>query len=351
MYNRKSTRTVHVGSVPIGGGNPITVQSMTNTDTADIAATITQIKHLEEAGCEIIRVSVPNAAAAEALPYIRRDIKIPIAADIHFDWRLAIASLRAGADKLRLNPGNIGDRDRVKEIAKMCKERGVPIRIGVNGGSLEKHFLGHNIDISEAMAESALDHIKTLEELDFFDIIVSMKSSSVPKTIRAHEILAGKTDYPHHIGITEAGTVYAGGVKSAAGIASLLSRGIGDTIRCSLSGDPVEEVRLGKEILKSMELRRFGAEIIACPTCARTSIDIVTLATRLEDALATSKSPIKVSIMGCVVNGFGEAAHADIGVTAAGGKAILHFQGKELKTVEETEAFGEVIKLIQNLSH
>ncbi|MCL2704361.1 MAG: flavodoxin-dependent (E)-4-hydroxy-3-methylbut-2-enyl-diphosphate synthase [Defluviitaleaceae bacterium] len=346
MYNRKNTRTVWAGSLPIGGGHPVSVQSMTNTNTADAEATVKQIHALEEAGCELVRVAVPDKEAAAALPDIKKRISIPLAADIHYDWRLALMALDAGVDKLRLNPGNIGSQERIAEVVKKAAGLKVPIRIGVNGGSLEKRFLGHGVDLAEAMAESALDHIRILEGLEFCDIIVSMKASNVPATIRAHEILAAKVKYPMHIGITEAGTAFSGGIKSAAGIGALLSRGIGDTIRVSLSGDPVEEIRHGREILKAMELRRFGPEIISCPTCGRTSIDIAGLAERIEKAVAHMKCCMRISVMGCSVNGPGEAAHSDIGVTGGDGKAAIYRKGELIKTVSEAEVFGAVMEEI-----
>ena len=349
MYNRKMTRTVSVGGVLIGGGNPISVQSMTNTQTADIESTVKQIMDLEEAGCEIVRLAVSDKEAALALGEIKKRVNIPIAADIHFDWRLALMSLDAGVDKLRLNPGNIGGEERVLEVVKKAKQAKIPIRIGVNGGSLEKRFLDHGTDVGEAMAESALDHIRILEKLDFHDIIFSMKSSSVPATIRAHEILAEIVDYPAHIGITEAGTAFSGGIKSAAGIGAMLYRGIGDTIRVSLTGDPVEEVRQGREILKAMELRQFGISIISCPTCGRTSIDLPDLAQRVEKAVANIKTQLRISVMGCAVNGPGEAAHADIGIVGGKGNGAVYRKGKLVKTVPEYELFGAVMAEIESL--
>lgn len=343
MYNRKKTRVVSVGGVLIGGGHPITVQSMTNTDTADVDGTVRQILALEAAGCELVRVAVPDKAAAVALTEIKKRINIPLSADIHFDWQLALLAIKAGVDKLRLNPGNIGSKERVTEVARAAAQAKVPIRIGVNGGSLEKKYSHHEMDPAQAMVKSAMDHIRILEELEFHDIVVSMKSSSVPATIRAHEILSNKVEYPMHIGITEAGTAFAGGIKSAAGIGALLSRGIGDTIRVSLTGDPVEEVRQGREILKAMELRRFGPTIVSCPTCGRASIDLVGLVNRVEAAVAHIKTEIRISIMGCSVNGPGEAAHSHIGVTGGERKGAIYRGGLLVKTLPEEELFDAVM--------
>lgn len=345
--HRSKTKTVYVGGVPIGGGNPVTIQSMTNTKTSDAAATINQILALEEAGCEIVRVAVPDKAAAEALLEIKKNIHIPLVADIHFDWRLALMSLDAGVDKLRINPGNIGDRERVKQVVDKARERGIPIRIGVNGGSMEKGLLDHGPEGSaEAMAASALSHIRILEELDFGDIIISMKSSSVPQTVKAYEILSTQVEYPLHVGITETGSLFSGVVKSAAGIGAVLSTGVGDTIRVSLTGDVIEEIRYGKEILKAIELRIFGPTVISCPTCGRTSISLAPLAARIEQAVGHIKTPIRISVMGCAVNGPGEARKADIGVTGGNGCGAIYRLGKFVKTVPEDMLFEETMREI-----
>ncbi|MDR1703198.1 MAG: flavodoxin-dependent (E)-4-hydroxy-3-methylbut-2-enyl-diphosphate synthase [Clostridiales bacterium] len=344
MTDRTATKPINIGGLIIGGGNPIAVQSMTNTDTRDVAGTVRQIKELEEAGCELIRVAVLDMEAAQALRDIRRQINIPLAADIHFDYRLALAALDAGVNKLRLNPGNIGEKDRIMQVVKKAKERGVPIRIGVNGGSLEKRF--HGKPVGESMAMSALDHIKILEDLDFGNILVSMKSSSVPETIRAYRIIAESRDYPLHVGITEPGGVFSGGIKSAAGIGAILAMGMGDTIRVSLTGSPADEIRYCKEILKAMELRRFGPEIVSCPTCGRTAIDLIGLAARVEDAVKDKKTPMKISIMGCSVNGPGEAASADVGITGGKGRGAVYRKGIVVATLPEEELFDRIMREI-----
>ena len=312
------TKQIMVGGVPIGGGAPVTIQSMTNTRTDDVEATLHQIRTLAAAGCEIIRVAVPDMAAAKAVGKIKEGSPIPVVVDIHFDYKLALEAIAAGADKVRINPGNIGGADHVKAVAQACAQRGVPIRIGVNGGSLEKPLLAKYGGVCpEAMVESAFGHIRLLNQFDFDDICVSLKSSSVPMTMKAYQLMNQASDYPLHIGVTEAGTVRMGTLKSAVGIGGLLALGIGDTMRVSLSADPVEEVYAAKEILKAAGVRREGAELVSCPTCGRTRIDLIALANEVEERLKTVDKPITVAVMGCVVNGPGEASAADCGI--AGG--------------------------------
>jgi (E)-4-hydroxy-3-methylbut-2-enyl-diphosphate synthase len=332
VIKRKKTRQVMVGNVKVGGLAPVSVQSMTNTNTQDIAATVSQIKHLEAAGCEIVRVAVPEEEAAAAISNIKRKIAIPLIADIHFDYRLAILSARAGADGLRINPGNIGSRKKVKAVVDCAKEYNIPIRIGVNSGSLEKDILKKfNGVTAEAMVESAMRHIELLETLDFHAIKISLKASDVRRTVEAYRLLSIKSDLPLHVGVTEAGGLFSGIVKSTLGIGMLLAEGIGDTIRVSLTRDPVEEVRVGYEILKGLAIRQHGPDIISCPTCGRCNIDLFGIAERIEKALLLKSVPIKLAIMGCVVNGPGEAREADIGVAGGDGVGILFRKGEVIK--------------------
>jgi len=347
---RRKTRELKIGGVKVGWDAPVTVQSMTNTDTADIEATVEQIKALADAGCEIVRVAVPDIASAEALKDIKRRISIPLVADIHFDWRLAIKALEGGVDCLRINPGNIGDRERIAALVLASKERGVPIRIGVNAGSLEKDILsryGH--PTPEALVESAMRHITILEEMDFRDIKVSLKASSVPLTVKSYRLLAEKVDYPFHIGITEAGTLFSGTIKSAAGLGVLLAEGIGDTMRVSLTGDPVDEVRAGWEILKALEMRKRGATIISCPTCGRLKFNSISIAKEIEEKLAKMKDSVRVAIMGCVVNGPGEAVEADIGIAGGDGAGMLYVKGKQVRKVKEEEIVRTVLEEVDRL--
>jgi len=347
---RKSTRRIYVGSVPIGGGAPIAVQSMTNTDTRDVSSTVDQIKRLAEAGCEIVRLAIPDQAAATAFREINSLTNVPLIADIHFDHRLALAALDAGANGLRINPGNIGDREAVRKVVKASKDLNVPIRIGVNAGSLQKEIqLKHGRPSSEAMVESALMHVELLESLGFDRIKISLKSSNVINTIKAYELLSEEVDYPLHLGVTEAGTLISGTVKSAIGIGSLLSKGIGDTFRVSLTRDPVEEVRVAYEILRALDLRHRGPEIISCPTCGRCEIDLFGLVDRVERALSGIKSSPKIAIMGCVVNGPGEAREADIGIAGGRGQGILFKKGKVLKKVPENQLADILIKEVKGL--
>jgi (E)-4-hydroxy-3-methylbut-2-enyl-diphosphate synthase len=333
---RKATRAITVGGVAVGGGAPVTVQSMTNTPTPDVAATVAQIRRLEAAGCDIVRVAVPDADAAGALARIKAQVRIPVLADIHFDHRLAIAAARAGADGLRINPGNIGGARKVRAVADCARERGIPIRIGVNAGSLEKDILKkYNGATPEGMVESALRHIDLLRSFDFHDLKVSLKASDVPRTVAAYRLLSARTDLPLHLGVTEAGTLFSGLVKSALGIGMLLAEGIGDTLRVSLTRDPAEEVRAGFEILRALGIRQRGPEIIACPSCGRTRIDLFRIVEQVEQALAGSVAPIRIAIMGCVVNGPGEAREADIGVAGGDGVGVLFRKGRVVKKFPE----------------
>jgi (E)-4-hydroxy-3-methylbut-2-enyl-diphosphate synthase len=333
---RKPTRQIKVGNVAVGGGSVISVQSMTNTPTADVAATVAQIRRLEAAGCDIVRVAVPDEESAAAVARIKPRIGIPLIADVHFDHRLAIAAVRAGADGLRINPGNIGSAKKVKAVVEVARERGIPIRVGVNAGSLEKDILKKYHGVTpEGMVESALRHIERLRAMDFHAIKVSLKASDVRRTVAAYRLLAHRTDLPLHLGVTEAGTLFSGIVKSALGIGMLLSEGIGDTLRVSLTRDPAEEVRVGFEILKALDIRRHGPEIIACPTCGRTRIDLFGIVERVEQALSTSSLPIKIAVMGCVVNGPGEAREADVGIAGGAGVGILFRKGKVVKKFPE----------------
>ena len=350
MIKRKNTKKIYIGNVPVGGDAPIVVQSMTNTDTRDWESTIRQIEQLTEVGCEIIRVAVPDMEAAEKLAKIKSMIKIPIIADIHFDYRLAIASLKAGVDGLRINPGNIGGIEPTRKVVSLAKERKVPIRIGVNSGSLEKHLLekyGH--PTPEAMVESALGHVKILEDLGFDLIKISLKSSDVLQTVEAYTLLSDRVDYPLHLGITEAGTLVSGTVKSALGIGILLFNGIGDTIRVSLTSDPVEEVIVAYHILRALRLRERGVEIISCPTCGRTEIDLIPLVEKAEKELSKIRTPLKVAIMGCVVNGPGEAREADVGVAGGRGVGILFKKGKVIGKVKENELLSTLLKEVYSM--
>ena len=329
---RKKTRSVMVGKIKVGGMAPVSVQSMTNTYTQDIPATVAQIQRLQAAGCEIVRVAVPVIEAAEAITSIKKKISAPIIADIHFDYRLAIASAKAGADALRINPGNIGSREKVKAVVDCAKDFNIPVRIGVNSGSVEKDLLKkYKGPYAEAMVESAMRNIDLLRSLDFHQIKVSIKASDVHRTVQAYRLLSQKTDLPLHVGVTEAGGLYSGIVKSSLGIGMLLAEGIGDTIRVSLTRDPVEEVRTGYEILKGLDIRRYGPEIISCPTCGRCNIDLFGIVEKLEKYLFLKSTPIKIAIMGCVVNGPGEAKEADIGIAGGDGVGILFKQGKVVK--------------------
>jgi (E)-4-hydroxy-3-methylbut-2-enyl-diphosphate synthase len=347
---RKKTRQIHIGQVLIGGDAPIAVQSMTNTDTRQVPATIRQIKRLEQAGCEIVRLAVLDQRAAEAIQFIKQKVKMPIIADIHFDYRLALAALQAGVDGLRINPGNIGGPKSVEKVIKEAKTRDTAIRIGVNSGSLQKEILKkYGRPTPEAMVESALEYIQLFENLGFSQIKLSLKSSHVLDTISAYELLSQKVDYPLHLGITEAGTLLTGTVKSALGIGMLLHQGIGDTLRVSLSCDPVKEIKVAYEILRALGLRQHGPEIISCPTCGRTEINLFKLVKKVEKALAGIQASPKVAIMGCVVNGPGEAREADIGIAGGRGHGILFKKGKLVKKVPEAELADVLIKEVREM--
>lgn len=347
--HREHTKVIKIGSRVIGGGNPVLIQSMTNTKTEDIKATIKQIQRLEAAGCEIVRCSVPNMEAAAALAEIKKNISIPLVADIHFDYRLAIAAMENGADKIRINPGNIGGEEKLRAVVNAARQLDVPIRVGVNSGSLEKNIIekyGHVT--AEGLVESALDKVKMIEDMGYDKLVISIKSSDVLMCIKAHELIAKKTNYPLHVGITEAGTVNAGNIKSAVGLGVILYQGIGDTIRVSLTGDPVEEVKSAKLILKSLGLRKGGVEIVSCPTCGRTQIDLIKLAAQVEEMTAGLDLDIKVAVMGCVVNGPGEAKEADIGIAGGKGEGLLIKHGKIIRKVPEGELLNALRQELLN---
>ncbi len=335
---RKITKTVKIGSRVIGGGNPILIQSMTNTRTEDIKATVAQIKQLCDAGCEIIRCSVPTMEAAKALEEIKKQVELPVVADIHFDYRLAIAAIEHGADKIRINPGNIGSADRVQAIVDVAKERGIPIRVGVNSGSLEKELVEkyHGVT-AEGIVDSALGQVQIIEDMGYDNLVISIKSSDVLMCVRAHELISAQTDYPLHVGITEAGTIISGNIKSSIGLGLILHQGIGDTIRVSLTGAPLEEVKSAKLILRTLGLRKGGIEVVSCPTCGRTNIDLIGLANQVEDMVADIPLDLKVAVMGCVVNGPGEAKEADIGIAGGRGEGLLIRRGEVIKKLPEEE--------------
>ena len=350
MYNRRKTKVVNFAEQSVGGEAPISVQSMCNTKTENIEATVSQIRELEAVGCEIIRVAVPDKKAAQAVAEIKEKINIPLVADIHFDHQLALMAVENGVDALRINPGNIGSAQKVKEVALACKENKVPIRVGSNSGSIEKELLEkYGGPTAEAMVESALRNVSILEENDFKDIVISLKSSHIPTTIEAYHLMAEQVDYPFHIGITESGTPWRGTIKSAAGIAALLTQGYGDTLRVSLTGDPVEEVRVGWQILKSLEIRKKGVEIISCPTCGRTNIDLIALAEKVEKKLLKIDKDITVAVMGCAVNGPGEAKEADIGIAGGVEEGLIFKSGKIIKKVKEDQLLEELMKEINKL--
>ena len=344
------TKQIMVGGVPVGGGVPVTIQSMCNTRTDDVTATVKQILRLEAAGCQIIRVAVPDMAAARAVGAIREQIHIPLVVDIHFDYRLALECVAAGCDAVRINPGNIGGEDRVKAVANACKGKGLPIRIGVNGGSLEKPLLAKYGGVTaEALVESAFGHIALLNRYDFDDICVSLKSSSVPITMAAYRLMSEKSNYPLHLGVTETGTPRMGVLKSAVGIGGLLAMGIGDTIRVSLSADPIEEVYAARDILKVSGVRKEGPELISCPTCGRTRIDLIGLARQVEERLQAVTKPITVAVMGCVVNGPGEASAADVGIAGGDGVGLLFRRGEIIKKVPQEQLVDELFRMIDEL--
>lgn len=344
---RKKTRTIYVGRVPVGGGNPVVVQSMTKTDTTDIRSTVSQIKLLEALGCEIIRLAVPDMKAAKALGMIKKSVNIPMIADIHFDWKLALEAIKQGVDGLRINPGNIGASWKIREVVNAAKEKGISIRIGVNAGSLERELRKKYVHPTpEALVESAVRSIKILEEMDFTNLKVSLKGSDVPTTVGAYRLFSEQFDYPLHIGISEAGPPFTGTIKSSVGLGILLSEGIGDTIRVSLTAEPEEEVRVAYEILKSLGLRKKGAEIISCPTCGRCGINLREIATEVESRLREIDKPMKVAVMGCVVNGPGEAREADFGIAGGKGIGILFRKGKIIKRIKEEDLLNELMNEI-----
>ena len=344
------TKKIFVGGVPIGGGAPVSIQSMTNTPTDDVEATVAQIRRLAAAGCQIVRVAVPNMAAAKAVGAIKEQIDLPLVVDIHFNYKLALECIEAGADKVRINPGNIGEPERVRAVANACARKNIPIRIGVNGGSLEKPLLAKYGGVTpQAMVDSAFGHIALLNRYDFDDICVSLKSSHVPVTMQAYQLMSQQSDYPLHLGVTEAGTTRMGTLKSAVGIGGLLGLGIGDTLRVTLTADPVEEIYAAKDILKAVGLRKDGPDLIACPTCGRTKIDLISLAKAVEERLKDVKKPITVAVMGCVVNGPGEASVADVGIAGGNGFGMLFRHGQVLKKVPQEDLLDELMALIDEI--
>lgn len=350
LFPMKSTKVVKIGNLKVGGDNPIWIQSMCNTDTRDVKATVKQILSLEEANCEIIRVAVPDMEAAKAIGRIKKQIHIPLVADIHFDHLLALETIRQGIDKVRINPGNIGSEEKVKEVTRACQEKGIPIRIGVNAGSIEQELLNKYGATPKAAVESALRHVRILEKQKFYNILISIKFSNVPKMVEAYQILASKVPYPLHLGVTEAGTTYMGTIKNALGIGILINQGIGSTIRVSLTADPEEEVKAGWAILKALGVRQKGPELISCPTCGRTEIDLIGLAKKVEKRLEKIDLPIKVAVMGCVVNGPGEAREADLGIAAGKGMGVIFAKGKVVKSAKEKELFPVFLKQLDKIT-
>ena len=351
MSYRDNTKVIQIRDRKIGGGNPILIQSMTNTKTEDVQATVAQILELERAGCEIIRCTVPTMEAAKALAEIKKQIHIPLVADIHFDYKMAIAAMEYGADKIRINPGNIGSIDRVKAVVDVAKERNIPIRVGVNSGSLEKQLVEkYNGVTAQGIVESALDKVHVIEDLGYDNLVISIKSSDVLMCVKAHELLADKTVYPLHVGITESGTVTSGNIKSAIGLGLILNQGIGDTIRVSLTGNPVEEIKSAKLILRTLGLRKGGIEVVSCPTCGRTQIDLIGLATKVEKLVEDYPLDIKVAVMGCVVNGPGEAKEADLGIAGGIGEGLLIKKGEIIRKVPEAELLHALQEELENWS-
>ena len=349
MTHRDSTKVVHIGSQKIGGGNPVLIQSMTNTKTRDVASPVAQILALEQAGCEIVRCTVPDTEAAKALAEIKKQIHIPLVADIHFDYKMAIAAMENGADKIRINPGNIGSVENVRAVTAVAAERGIPIRIGVNSGSLEKRLIEKYGGVTaEGIVESALDKVHMVEDLGFDNLVISIKSSDVLMCVKAHELLAEKTRYPLHVGITEAGTVWSGNIKSAIGLGLILHQGIGDTVRVSLTGDPVEEIKSARLILRTLGLRKGGIEVVSCPTCGRTRIDLIGLAGKVETLVREYPLDIKVAVMGCAVNGPGEAREADLGVAGGMGEGLLFKKGEILRKVPEEQLLDALKEELDN---
>ncbi|WP_404809978.1 flavodoxin-dependent (E)-4-hydroxy-3-methylbut-2-enyl-diphosphate synthase [Mitsuokella jalaludinii] len=356
LQKRRPTRQIHIGKVAIGGGAPISVQSMTNTKTTDTEATVAQIRALQAAGCDIVRLAVPDMEAAKNLGNILRRVTVPLVADIHFDYKLALEAIHQGIHALRLNPGNIGGEEKVRAVVEAAKEAGIPIRIGVNAGSLDKKILKKYGGVTpEALVESAMEHVRILEALDFHDMKISLKAHDVPLTIAAYRLMSQTVDYPLHLGITEAGTVNTGIIKSAVGIGALLAEGIGDTFRISLTGDPVVEVRVANEILKSLGLKEYGPTLVACPTCGRTSIDLPAIAAQVEEKLRDIEEPIEVAVMGCVVNGPGEARGADVGIAGGNGEGLIFRKGEIVRKVPEAdlvnELFQEIDQILEERKH
>ncbi|MDX8045971.1 flavodoxin-dependent (E)-4-hydroxy-3-methylbut-2-enyl-diphosphate synthase [Gracilibacillus sp. S3-1-1] len=351
LIHRKDTRPVKVGNVMVGGKNEVVIQSMTTTKTHDVEATVNEIQRLEDAGCQIVRVACPDERAANAIPEIKKRINIPLVVDIHFNYKLALKAIEGGADKIRINPGNIGKRDKVEAVVNAAKEKGIPIRIGVNAGSLERHILEkYGYPTADGMVESALHHIKILEDLDFHDIVVSLKASDVGLATEAYEKAAEVIPYPLHLGITESGTLFAGSIKSAAGMGAILSKGIGNTMRISLSADPVQEVKVARELLKSFGLASNAATLISCPTCGRIEIDLIKIANEVEEYISTIKAPIKVAVLGCAVNGPGEAREADIGIAGARGEGLLFRHGEIIRKVPEETMVEELKKEVDKIA-
>lgn len=351
MINRKMTRQISIGNVKIGGGAPISVQSMTNTKTTDTKATVEQIKALVNAGCDIVRIAVPDMLAAENIANIKREVNIPLIADIHFDYRLALKAIEQGIDGLRINPGNIGSKERVEAVVNAAKAKHIPIRIGVNAGSLDKKLLAKYGKVTaEALVESALEHIKILEDLDFYDIKISLKAHDVPLALAAYRLMSKTVDYPLHLGITEAGTVNTGIIKSSVGIGALLSEGIGDTFRISLTGDPVNEVKVANEILKSLGLKEYGPTLVSCPTCGRCNIDLANIAEKVEKRLDGITKPITVAVMGCVVNGPGEARDADIGIAGGKGEGLVFRKGEVINKVNEDKLIDALFEELDKIA-
>ena len=350
LQKRRPTRQIHIGKVAIGGGAPISVQSMTNTKTTDTEATVAQIRALQAAGCDIVRLAVPDMEAAKNLGNILRQVTVPLVADIHFDYKLALEAIHQGIHALRLNPGNIGGEEKVRAVVEAAKEAGIPIRIGVNAGSLDKKILKKYGGVTpEALVESAMEHVRILEALDFHDMKISLKAHDVPLTIAAYRLMSQTVDYPLHLGITEAGTVNTGIIKSAVGIGALLAEGIGDTFRISLTGDPVVEVRVANEILKSLGLKEYGPTLVACPTCGRTSIDLPAIAAQVEEKLRDIEEPIEVAVMGCVVNGPGEARGADVGIAGGNGEGLIFRKGEIVRKVPEADLVNELFQEIDQI--
>ena len=348
--NRVKTKTVRIGNRVIGGGNPVLIQSMTNTKTEDAAATAAQIQALTAAGCDIVRCAVPTKEAAEALTEIKKQISIPLVADIHFDYKLALAAVAHGADKIRINPGNIGNKDRVRAVVDACRERNLPIRVGVNSGSLEKDLLEKYGGVTaDGLVESALHQAAVIEDMGYGNLVISIKSSDVPMCVKAHELIADRTDHPLHVGITEAGTLYSGTIKSAVGLGIILHEGIGDSIRVSLTGDPLEEVKAAKRILKTLGLRKGGVEVVSCPTCGRTQIDLISLANQVEDMVQDIPLDIKVAVMGCVVNGPGEAREADIGIAGGKGEGLLIKNGEIVRKIPENRLLAALREELERM--